>query len=133
MSPGCGQGKGRRDERRRSNTSEVGTDNGTVEKNEEKKRKNDGVDDANNNNNNNKADSRNGRHGGGVALRADLPPEQGPEGVSVARAHGVVDHDVEGGVDVGKDVEEPQTHREQVVMTSSCVHFRHEGQQEPAW
>ena len=52
------------------------------------------------------ADSRRGGHGGhnpgrlvGFGLRA-LPADQCPEGVSVARAHGVVDHEVEGGVDV---------------------------------
>ena len=78
------------------------------------------------------------RHGGynlgrvdGLALRA-VPAEQCPEGLSVARAHGVVDHEVEGGVDVGDDVEQPQTRHEKVVVTSPCVHLWHEGQDEPA-
>ena len=61
----------------------------------------------------------------GFTLRG-LPAEQCPEGVSVARAHGVVDHAVEGGVDVGEDVEDPQTRHEKVVMTSSRVHLWHD-------
>ena len=51
--------------------------------------------------------------------------------MSVARAHRVVDREVEGGVDVGKDVDHPKTCHEQVVVTSPCVHLRHEGQDEP--
>ena len=83
-------------------------------------------------------DSRSGRHGGyslgrvgGLALLA-VPAEQCPEGLSVARAHGVVDREVEGGVGVGDDVEQPQTRHEKVVVTSPCVHLWHEGQDEPA-
>ena len=67
----------------------------------------------------------------GFALRA-LPAEQCPERLSVARAHGVVDHKVEGSVDVGDDDEHPETRHEKVVITSSCAHLWHEGQDEPA-
>ena len=52
--------------------------------------------------------------------------------MSVARAHGVVDHEVEGGVDVGGDIDDPQTRHGQVVVTSPRVHLRHERQDEPA-
>ena len=52
--------------------------------------------------------------------------------MSVARAHGVVDHEVEGVVDVEEDVEDPQTRHEKVVVTSSGVHLWHEQQDEPA-
>ena len=61
-----------------------------------------------------------------------LPAEQCPERVSVARAHGVVDHEVEGGVDVGEGANHPQTHHVKVVLTSSRVHLWHEQQDEPA-
>ena len=73
-------------------------------------------------------DSRSGRSSRLFQSRAlrTLPAEQCPEGVSVARAHGVVDHEVEGGVDVGEDVEDPQTRHEKVVVTSSRVHLWHE-------
>ena len=71
------------------------------------------------------------RYFSGFALRG-LPAEQCPEGVSVARAHGVVDHEVEGGVDVGGDIDDPQTRHGQVVVTSPRVHLRHERQDEPA-
>ena len=67
----------------------------------------------------------------GFVLRA-LPAEQCPERLSVARAHGVVDHKVEGSVDVGDDDEHPETRHEKVVITSSCAHLWHEGQDEPA-
>ena len=71
------------------------------------------------------------RYFSGFALHG-LPAEQCPEGVSVARTHGVVDHEVEGGVDVGGDVDDPQTRHGQVVVPSPSVHLRHERQDEPA-
>ena len=60
-----------------------------------------------------------------------LPAQQGPEGLPVARAHGVVHRDVEGGVDVGHHVHRPDEHHEEVVVTATGVHLRHEQPGQP--
>ena len=55
-----------------------------------------------------------------------IPAEQSPEGLSVSGAHGVVDQDVEGGVDVGQHVYYPDAGHSKVVVASTRVHLRHE-------
>ena len=52
--------------------------------------------------------------------------------MSVARAHGVVDHEVEGGVDVGEDDDYPQTGQVKVVMTPSSFQLWYDRQDGPA-
>ena len=57
-----------------------------------------------------------------------LSSDQRPEGFPVARSHGVVHEDVEGGVDVGDCPEDPQAGEEEVVVATTEVHL---GQKEP--
>ena len=52
--------------------------------------------------------------------------------LSVPGAHAVVDEDVEGGVDVGVDLQEPEGREERVLVAASRVQLRHEGQHQPA-
>ena len=52
--------------------------------------------------------------------------------LSVPRSHAVVDEDVEGGVDVGGDLQEPGRHEVGVLVATSRVQLWHEGQHQPA-
>ena len=52
--------------------------------------------------------------------------------LSVPGTHAVVDEDVEGGVDVGVDLQEPEGREERVLVAASRVQLRHEGQHQPA-
>ena len=61
-----------------------------------------------------------------------LPAEQSPEGLSVSGAHGVVDQDVEGGVDVCQHIYHPDAGHDKVVVVSTRVHLGHETPAEPA-
>lgn len=54
-----------------------------------------------------------------------LTAEQCPERLPVPRAHRVVDRDVEGGVDVGQHVHQPDEHQEEVVVASAGVDLWH--------
>ena len=51
----------------------------------------------------------------------------------VPGAHAVVDEDVEGGVDVGGDLQEPEAGEEGVLVAASRAHLRYEQLHEPAW
>ena len=50
-----------------------------------------------------------------------LPSQQSPQRVPEAWPHDVIDEEVEGGIDVREDIEQPQAHQEQVVLTSADV------------
>ena len=57
-----------------------------------------------------------------------LSSDQRPEGFPVVRSHGVVHEDVEGRVDVGDSLQDPETGEEEVVVATTGVHL---GQKEP--
>jgi len=68
-----------------------------------------------------------------VQLGADPPSaEERFHRLSVPGAHAVVDEDVEGGVDVGGDLQEPSRHEVGVLVATSRVQLWHEGQHQPA-
>ena len=52
--------------------------------------------------------------------------------LSVLGAHAVVDEDVEGGVDVGGDLQHPGQHEHGVLVATPRSHFWHEDQRDPA-
>ena len=52
-----------------------------------------------------------------------LSSEERPKHLPVARTHGVINEDVEGGVDVGNCLQDPEAGQEEVVMATSVVHF----------
>ena len=53
--------------------------------------------------------------------------------LSVLGAHAVVDEDVEGGVDVRADLQEPGRRKKSVLVAASRIHLRHEEKRQPAW
>ena len=53
--------------------------------------------------------------------------------LSVLGAHDVVDEDVEGGVDVRADLQEPGRRKKSVLVAASRIHLRHEEKRQPAW
>ena len=53
--------------------------------------------------------------------------------LSVLGAHAVVDEDVEGGVGVGSNFQQPGKHEDGVLVATSSVHLRHEQLHDPAW
>ena len=65
-----------------------------------------------------------------VPLLGGDPPsaEESFHRLSVPGAHAVVDEDVEGAVDVGSDLHEPENREEDVLVATPSVHLRHEEQ-----
>ena len=53
--------------------------------------------------------------------------------LSVLGAHAVVDEDVEGGIDVGSDLQKPEHREDSVLVSTSCVQLRQEELHKSAW
>ena len=53
--------------------------------------------------------------------------------LSVPGAHAVVDEDVEGGVDVGGDLQVPQRREDRILVATSRIKLRHEELNKPRW
>ena len=68
-----------------------------------------------------------------TVLGRDTPPaEKFFHRLSVLGAHAVVDEDVEGGVDVAGDLQQPGQHEHCVLVAKPGSHFWHEEQHDPA-
>ena len=58
--------------------------------------------------------------------------EEHSDRLSVPGAHAVVDEDVEGGVDVGGDLQVPQRREDRILVATSCIQLRHEKLNKPS-